>query len=390
MIMKILFLNYEYPPLGGGAGNATKFLLQQYIEDPRIDVDLVTSAVDEEFIQLDVDTNVRVFRLPIGKKGKNLQKQSQWELLKYSWKAYWFIRDRIKKGERYDGVHAFFSVPCGFLALLLRWEFSLPYIVSLRGADVPGYAEKFAFVYKILTPVIRRVWKKADSVVSNSQGLKDLALKTSKDQDISVIYNGVDTHFFHPNFSKRSEKNPVVLCASRLTQRKGLLYAVEGFSLVSKKYPDVSLCIAGGDGDAKVALKERVKALGLEKRVHFSGEYDHISLLKLQQSSDIFLFPSLNEGMSNSMLEAMASGLPVIMTPTGGAKELIQDGENGFLVHFRDSGDIAEKLAILLEDVDLRKKMSEKSREKALSLSWEKVAKEYIELYEEVFSKEKK
>jgi glycosyltransferase involved in cell wall biosynthesis len=383
--MKILFLNYEYPPLGGGAGNATKFLLQEYAKDPNVHLDLVTSAVDEEFVQLDVSENIRIFRLPIGKSGKNFQKQSQWELLKYSWKAYWFIRDRIKKGEKYDGVHAFFSVPCGFLALLLRWEFHLPYIVSLRGADVPGYAEKFAFVYTVLTPVIRYVWKKADRVVSNSQGLKELALKTYSGKEISLIYNGVDTDFFQPDFSKRNKKSPVILCASRLTQRKGLQYAIEGFSLMSKKYPNVTLCIAGGDGDAKESLHGQVKNLRLEDRVCFSGEYTHADLLKLQQSSDIFLFPSLNEGMSNSMLEAMASGLPVIMTPTGGAKELIRDGENGFLVKFRDSEDIAEKLAILLEDGDLRQKMSEKSREKALSLSWSVVAKEYRDLYEKTF-----
>lgn len=388
--MKILFLNYEYPPLGGGAGNATKFLLQEYAKNPDVYVDLVTSAVDEEFMQLDVNENIRIFRLPIGKKGDNLQKQSQIELLKYSWKSYWFVRDRIKKGEHYDGVHAFFSVPCGFVALLLRWEFGLPYIVSLRGADVPGYAEKFTFVYKILTPTIRHIWKKAVKVVSNSQGLKELALKTYSRKEISLIYNGVDTDFFRPDFSKRSKKNPVILCASRLTQRKGLRYAIEGFSLISKKYPNVTLCIAGGDGDAKEGLHKQVQDLQLEKQVRFFGEYNHASLLKLQQSSDIFLFPSFNEGMSNSMLEAMASGLPVLMTPTGGAKELITDGENGFLIAFRNPQDIAEKLSLLLDDEKLRREMSEKSREKAVSLSWDNVALEYNALYEKTFGGGKK
>lgn len=387
--MKILFLNYEYPPLGGGAGNATKYLLQEYAKYQDLSVDLVTSAIDAEFVESRVNGNIAIFRIPIGKNEKNPQKQSIKDLLVYSWKAYFFARTQLKKGESYDGIHAFFSVPCGALAMLLSWEFRIPYIISLRGADVPGYAERFSFLYGFLRPIVRLVWKHARCVISNSEGLRQLALETKPDQDIGVIYNGVDTEFFHPEEEKRNPKMITILCASRLTKRKGFIYAIEAFSKISQKYKHVCMIIAGGDGNAIEELKKQVERLDLTKKITFFGEYDHASLLKLQQSSDIFLFPSLNEGMSNSMLEAMASGLPIIMTPTGGAQELIQEGKNGFLVRFRDAEDIAKKLEILIQDKKLCTKMGRESRRMAQSLSWSSVASHYKDLYVQSISKNK-
>lgn len=384
--MRILFLNYEYPPLGGGAGNATKYLLQEYAKNKDVSVDLVTSAIDGEFVETNIYDQIQIVRLPIGKDGKNMQKQSQIELLRYSFSAYRFVRRKIVRGEKYDCIHAFFSVPSGVLALALFQEFHIPYIVSLRGADVPGYAEKFAWIYTILTPLIRAVWKHASRVVSNSEGLKQLALVSKPDQEIGVVYNGVDTEFFVPDESKRSQKHPTILCASRLTQRKGLKYAIEGFSKIISKYPHARMIVAGGDGDAAEELKNQVENLGLTKKITFSGEYDHAKLLSLQQSSDIFLFPSLNEGMSNSMLEAMASGLPIIMTPTGGAQELIQDGKNGFLVEFQNAQSIAEKLDLLLSDPEICSRMGKESRKKAEALSWKSVADAYRNMYKDICS----
>ncbi|QQS61602.1 MAG: glycosyltransferase family 4 protein [Candidatus Moraniibacteriota bacterium] len=382
--MRILFLNYEYPPLGGGAGNATKYLLQEYSKHEDMNADLITSAVDGDFVETNIFDRITVFRLPIGKDGKNMQKQSQIDLLRYSFSAYRCIRKRILRGEKYDIIHAFFSVPCGVLALLLSMEFHIPFIVSLRGADVPGYAEKFRWIYKILTPLIRFVWKKSARVISNSEGLKQLALISKPDQEIGVIYNGVDTNFFLPDEGKRSSKHPTILCASRLTQRKGLQYAIEGFSRIADKYPHAKMIIAGGDGDAAKNLKQQVMTLNLKEKITFSGEYDHAKLLQLQQSSNIFLFPSLNEGMSNSMLEAMASGLPIIMTPTGGAQELIRNGENGFIVDFRSPESIAQKLDVLLSDTDLCIRMGRESRQRAEELNWSSVASEYRKIYKEI------
>lgn len=380
--MKILFLNYEYPPLGGGAANATKYLLEEYSKHANIEVDLITSAIDKQRATEEIGGRVRIYRLPIGKNAEKMRHQSQKDLLAYSAVGYKAAR-RLMQQEKYDVIHAFFGVPCGFMAMVLSQEFKVPYIVSLRGSDVPGYSERFAFIYKLLTPIIMLVWGRAKSVVSNSKGLKELALKARPKQEIPVIYNGVDVEKF--TTCDRSDRDTVrVLCASRLMKRKGFKFVIEAVAKLREKYPQLRLEIAGGYGDASDELRTIVKELNLKDVVEFSGEYQSDGLPEIQHRSDIFVFPSFNEGMSNSMLEAMAGGLPVIMTPTGGAEELICDCGNGYLVKFGNSDDIAQKIEKLLKDSKLRHEMGQRSREIAENMSWKSVSDKYIELYKQV------
>ncbi len=381
--MRVLFLNYEYPPLGGGAANATSYLLQEYAKIPDLKVDLVTSGVGKKYEAERIGKNIQIYKLPIGKNEKNLHFQSQRDLLIYSWKAYFFSRRLIKK-RKYDLTHSFFSVPCGFLSLIFRWRYGLPYIVSLRGADVPGYTDRFSSMYKVLTPIIRIIWKKADAVISNSEGLKNLALKTNPDQKVDIIYNGVDTQNFQSDplvFSQgRNSQIFRVLCISRLTERKGIKYLVGAIKLLDPKYPLLRLKIVG-EGDAKKDLEKQTESLNLQEKIEFAGRMKHDKLPKIYSDSHIFVLPSLNEGMSNTMLEALASGLPIIATDTGGTKELVEDGGNGFIVNMKDSQDIAEKIERLINDRELCSEMSKKSRGRAEELSWKSVAEKYWEAY---------
>lgn len=141
--INILFLNYEYPPLGGGAGNATWYLLKEYEKMPDLQVTLVTSSTGSFRMERPSD-NVTIYYLDIGKRG-SLHYQSSKDLLKYSWKAWLFCR-RYLKGNHIDLIHAFFGIPCGLIALLL----GKPYIVSLRGSDVPFYNNRFHWLDKLI------------------------------------------------------------------------------------------------------------------------------------------------------------------------------------------------------------------------------------------------
>ena len=382
---KILFLNYEYPPLGGGAANATKYLLQEYARRDDVQVDLVTSSITDKYQLEKVAPNIKVHRLPIGKKEGKLNYQSQKELIVYTLKAYFFGRKLIRKN-KYDLTHSFFAVPTGVLSYLFKKQYGLSYIVSLRGSDVPGYSERFAGLYKFLTPLIKLVWKEADFVVTNSKGLTELAKKTASEQKFLQIINGVDTTFYQPG--KRSEddcrKEFRILLASRLSQRKGFNYAIDAFAQLEKKYSQVRMIIAGGDGDAGEELRKQVKRLNLEEKVKFSGAYLKENSAKIYQEADVFLMPSLNEGMSNNLLEAMAGGLPVLMTPTGGAEELVVDGQNGYLIKMKDVNSIVEKLENLLNNPTKCKEMGRNSRRLAEKLSWRSVADQYVDLYEKI------
>jgi glycosyltransferase involved in cell wall biosynthesis len=386
--MKILFFNYEYPPLGAGAANATQCILKEFANVPDLELDLVTSSIDEKYHLLNVGEKIRIHRLPIGKNAEKLHFQSQKDLLVYSWRAYIFSRKLTKDAQKikqpYDLTHSFFTVPCGFLSMLLRFEFRLPYIISLRGSDVPYYSDRFVFLYKLITPLIKFIWKRADQVISASEGLRELALKSAPKQVISVIGNGIDIFDFRPDESIRSREQFIITPgASRVTDRKGLNYLIEAVAKLAPKYPKIYLKIMG-DGNAREKLEQMVKELKQEKNIEFLGRIPHEIVLPYYQEASLFVFPSLNEGMSNAMLEALATGLPLISTNTGGATELVTDGENGFIIKFKDSQDIAEKIERLILDEALRKKMSLASRARAEKMSWESVAQKYFEVYKQV------
>ncbi|MEP7162670.1 MAG: glycosyltransferase, partial [Candidatus Moraniibacteriota bacterium] len=181
--MKLLFLNYEYPPLGGGAGVATEALLREFAKAPGLEVHLVTSAVGKAIEHIRVGGEVYVHRLPIGKNPEKLHSQSLRDIFVYSYQAFFFLRRLIRDEKTpFDATLAFFTIPSGFLAYLLKRLYRIPYVVSLRGADVPGFSEKYDNFYLFLKPLVRFLWREAERVIPNSRGLRDLAFKTSPHQ----------------------------------------------------------------------------------------------------------------------------------------------------------------------------------------------------------------
>lgn len=380
--MRILFFNYEYPPLGGGAANATKNIMNEMSQIEGAQVDVVTSSIDSEYHEEKIGQGVTLHRLSIGKNENNLNYQTKKELMTYLVKAYFFARTLHKKNH-YDLSHSFFTVPCGFISLLLYFEFKLPYIISLRGSDVPGYSQRFKKLYIFIKSIVVYIWKKSSAVVANSKGLRELALKSNPKQKIDIIYNGINIDIFKPGRKENSEPFEII-CASRLSHRKGFNYVIDAVQILREKYPHIHVTIAGGEGDAGVELKKQVDDLKLGGMVTFTGHYFFEEIAPRYQQADVFVFPSLNEGMSNNMLEAMASGLPIIMTPTGGAEELVEDGKNGFLVAFKNSQDIADKIEKLIANPELVERMGKRSREIAERMSWKNVASQYFDLYKKV------
>ena len=135
-----------------------------------------------------------------------------------------------------------------------------------------------------------------------------------------------------------------------------------------------------GDG----ILMDSLKKITSDKNVNieFLGKINHNEILKHLQNADIFVMPSLNEGMSNSILEAMACGLPIISTNVGGSKELIRG--NGFIVKKADSSEIRKNLIKYKNNQSLLKIHGTKSKKIAQSMSWNKVSNEYYEIYKKV------
>jgi len=365
--MNVLMFNYEYPPIGGGAANATEHLLEEMAMSDTLNVDLVTSSPGT-YIEEELSSNITIYKQNVNKDEIHHWKQT--EILRYMWRGLTKGKELDKKND-YDLIHAWFGFPCGLMAR----TFDIPYIVALRGSDVPGYNDRFSKQYVLLRPVLKNVWKNAKKVIPNSKGLKNLAQETMP-IEMEVIPNGINTQDFTMEYNYDREKLQV-LCVSRLVSRKRISDVIRAI----KDTDSVELTVIG-EGQQKEKLEELSRNLNLESRVKFLGYVPHERISHNYRKSDIFVLASLNEGMSNTILEAMASGLPIITTQTGGTDELI--GENGEIVQKRKPSAIREKILEYKNNPGKLKEESRISRKRAEEMSWKSIAKQYINIYETV------
>jgi L-malate glycosyltransferase len=362
---RILMLNYEFPPLGGGAANANYYLLKEFAKEKDLYIDLITTSPNNKFEIENFSENIRIFKLKVRKKNIHFWKMS--EIFEWSYKAYFFTRKLIKKNN-YDLNHCWFGWPSGFIGYLFRKR--VPYIVALRGSDVPGYNPRLKNLDKIIfKPLSKLIWSNAKAVICNSLKLKELALKTKKIK-IDIIYNGVDTDEFKPLNNKKKNKVLTLISTGRLIERKGYQYLIPALP------KNVKLQLIG-DGDYLFKLKKLAKDNNVD--VEFIGSLNHSEIKKYLQTADIFVLPSLNEGMSNSILEAMACGLPIITTNTGGSQELING--NGFIVEKKSSKDLRKSIETFINEPKIIKNMGNKSRKISEKLNWMNVKKEYMNYY---------
>lgn len=387
--MKILFLNYEYPPIGGGAGVATEALLKEWAKNPDVEVHLVTSAIGDVSENIGIGRNIHIHRIPIGKNPEKLHSQSIRDILAYGYWTWFFLMKFIpheRKEKQFDVTLAFFTVPCGFIAYLTKLFYGIPYAVSLRGADVPGFSEKYDKFYLYIKPVIRFLWRRANVVIPNSKGIQALALKASPKQEMTIIENGVDTVEFAA--AEELPQLPVVfISTSRLTPRKGIDKLVEAFAVaVKNSRAPLELRIIG-EGEQKPDLEARVKELGLEEQVKFLGRIEHHLLPEYYQDAHVFVLASKNEGMSNAALEAMASGLPLIVSNTGGMEELVTEGKNGFFVDPDSIQQFAETLVNVSSNPGTIRAFGQESRRRAVERGWDKVAEKFRMTLEESLRK---
>jgi glycosyltransferase involved in cell wall biosynthesis len=384
--MKVLFLNYEYPPIGGGASTATEAILKEWAtrstgsgssRDSQIEAHLITSGVGEAYEHIRLGGEVYVHRVPIGKNPEKLHSQSAKDILVYSWKAFWFARTLIREEhtkQRFDATLAFFTVPCGFIAYILKLCYGIPYAVSLRGADVPGFSEKydaFSFFLKLL---VRFLWKRSIAVIPNSVGITELAKKTSEKQSMTIIENGVDTRLFCPLQEPKPDVPVIFLSTSRLTPRKGIDTLIRAFADAVKRLDVPMELHIVGEGEQRKTLEQMAQELGIAEQTRFIGRVEHNQLPDVYRSAHVFVLPSKNEGMSNSALEALACGLPLIVSGTGGMQELVSNGSNGFFVDPNDTEAFADALLKFATDRDIIAAYGLESRRRAEARGWNTVA----------------
>jgi len=373
-VRRLLILSYEYPPLGGGTAAAIQALLREYGRDGSLQVDLVTSHAGTGTETEQLSETIRAFKLPVPKRELHFWRPR--ELALWIVRASRFVRRQARETS-YELCHCWSGWPSSLVGYQLRRR--VPYVVSLRGSDVPGYSPRLRLLDALLLKRLsRRLWRRAAAVVAVSDHLRSLARRTTPALEIGVIRNGVDTRRFTP----APGNEPTVLFVGRLIPRKGVAVLLEAFRAVAPSHPEARLIIAG-DGPERERLEELSRRHGIETRVEFRGFLARDALPGLYHEASIFVSPALEEAMPNVVLEAMASGLPVVTTHSG-ADEILQD--NGTLVDPGDAGALAAALGSYLADGARRRREGQRSRELADRLSWPTVAESYRALYERILA----
>lgn len=378
--MKILLLNYEFPPMGGGAGNATYNIARELVA-LGLQVDVLTSKIREQKAEETID-GFRVYRVPSWRKGiHDCGMRGAYTFLFFAF----FKLQQLLKRNRYDMLHYFFGLPTGLLTLLPGAHKKIPYVVSLRGSDVPHYDmcnKKLEFFHRLLRPITRSIWKNAMSVVALSAGLKETALQTSPHQRIAIIPNGIESELFKPAPVPRPPSDAFqLILVSRLIERKGIQHVLLALSELKDK--SIKLLIVG-TGQFQTYLTNLVQELRLTQEVTFFGFCLRTELPHLYNQHDTFILPSLAESFGIVFAEAMACGLPIIGGRTGGVPDLVQS-ENGILVQPGSVAEIKSAILDLKSSYENRVTMGKVNREKVVAhYSWKSVALKYLDIYRDV------
>jgi glycosyltransferase involved in cell wall biosynthesis len=375
--MRLLVLNYEYPPLGGGAGNATYYLGKEWGK-AGMPVDIVTTWF-KGFDEIERGPGgVTVYR--VKSRRKKAEQSNPFEMACYI--AYGFAKARkLCKHEKYGLAIGFFSIPSGLIAYMLFLLYGIPYTILLRGGDVPGFLPKQLKRFHAMTmPLTIKIWRGAKRVIANSQGLRDLAETTGRriGVKIDVVPNGVDVDFFRPA-PERHVTRPVFLFAGRFSQQKNLPCLLTQFE-AGDTAQKARLVLVGGGPEKNVLDALIARSPTLSSSVSLVPWCSKEELRRHYWEAFCFVNPSLYEGLPNTLLEAMACGLPVVASNIGGNSELVSNGVNGLLFDVSDPKDLQRRLVEMLHSPDVRS-FGERSRERAVrDFAWSSSAEKIMEL----------
>jgi len=290
-------------------------------------------------------------------------------------------------------IHSHWLIPQGFTGAVFHKIWKIPHVATVHGSDLNLITRN-----KILAPFGRFIIRHSDIITVNStymkRQLESFAEESTK--KIRVIPMGIDpekySHEPVSDVKKEQGAGHIVLSVGRLINWKGTIYLINAMPEVIRHYPDTKLLIAGS-GPEKETLILRVRDLGLDQFVKFLGVVDDKALLSLYHSADVFVLPSIikdgkTEALGVVLLEAMASGCPVIGSDVGGIPDIITDSANGFLVAEQDPGALAEKIIQLLSDEELRKKFRDNGLLKVKAhFSWYSISTRFSGAFHEALEK---
>lgn len=367
MEKKILILNYEFPPLGGGASPVSYELSKGYAQ-LGYKVDVITMAY-KGLAKFETKDGMNIYRVFSLRSKKEIC--HPWEQLTYIISSKIFLKKHLKKNY-YDICHCHFIIPTGIVALWLKKKFNIPYIITSHGSDVPGYnTDRFKLLHKFTGPFLKKVCKEAKVLTTPSDYLKDLIDKKIGKYRIEVIPNS-SKDFYKRNVPKEN----IILSSGRLLERKGIQYLIKSFLELDKN--DWKLYIAG-DGPFRKNLEKLSRG---NDNIVFMGWLDNAKpeYQEILNQARIFSLLSSSETQGIVFIEAMSTACAILSSNITACKETVTE-DIGFLVERDNIKHIKEKLYALMKDEQLLEKFMKNSRKRYQeNFQYENIVKKYISL----------
>ncbi len=280
----------------------------------------------------------------------------------------------FKMRREYDIVQANWLIPQGIVQSFIK----KPYVVTGHGGDVTSLNKGILKVLK------KRCLKNAAGVTAVSQPLMDVLNGIYENPKQAVISMGCDTAMFGQehrveNYFGQGDKK-VVLFVGRLAEKKGVSYAIEAMRQVNN-----AILVIAGDGPLKSKLQRQAETVQKESgsTILFLGAKTHEELKGIYASADLFVMPSITakdgdkEGFGLVILEAFASGLPIVASRSGGITDIVKDGVNGYLAEEKDVSGLADRINIVLQDKNIYNKMQTEAKKMAQRYDYCEIAKRY-------------
>lgn len=310
-------------------------------------------------------------------------KHFHWFLFLENILSYYFSKktaQRVAREWKPDIVHMQGGNTEGLLGILLKKKFNLPAIVTTYGEDVTKYPKLFP-----MSLLAKHTFQNADSIICQSKFMIREIRKLGIKKKFFATPMGSNPHYFKSRNKEKIRKElklpkskKIILFCGHLVERKGVKYLIKAMQNVLEKEKNVKCLVIGGGSQEKY-LKALSKKIGVSENIHFLGPKLQEDVSKYMNACDVFVLPSLNEGLPVVLYEALACGSPLVATAVAGTPELVTK-EVGFLVKPKDHQELGEKIVISLRKKWDRKKLLKKGSEYSAVTTSKKVLSVYTSL----------
>jgi glycosyltransferase involved in cell wall biosynthesis len=384
--MKILMLNYEYPPLGGGGGVAHQHIAEELAS--RHEVTVLTSR-GRALPSFEVVGSVNVHRVDV--LGRASQATASLVSMLSYFPASLYAGQKLINKTKPDLINSHFAIPTGPSAVLLARRNRIPHVLSIHGGDIydpskrlsphhtPGLHQTVGWVLRCAD----RVAAQSANTAGNARGIYGYQ------KEITIIPLGLKQPVL-PSFSRKelglSDDQVVLVTVGRLIARKANHHLIEILSRIND--PKLVLVLLG-EGPARMPLLELAKQLRVESRVIMPGFVSETRKYQYLRAADVFVSTTSHEGFGLMYLEGMFCRLPIITYNHGGQTDFLEDGKTGFLIPLNDQDMFQQRLEWLVKNLELRRNMGNYNLALSKRFTVEQCALQYEQIFEETISGER-